>query len=162
MDIIIRKARYEDTKQVQHIANESWHATYEGIIPLEVQDNFLNSAYNDEQMKLRLERSILYVAEVTGEVVGFANYSFVQKGGKVELGAIYLLPEFQGKGIGSALLQQAITELEGVKEIYINVERDNKIGRNFYEAKGFEFVKEFEDELDGHILKTVRMVKKIS
>jgi len=161
MDITIRKARYKDTKQVQFISKESWHATYKGIIPLEVQDNFLKSAYNDDQMKLRLERSILYVAEVEDEVVGFANYSYVQKGGKVELGAIYLLPEFQGKGIGSALLQQAIDELEDVKEIYINVERDNKIGRTFYEAKGFEIVKEFEDELYGHILKTVRMVKKI-
>lgn len=161
MSITIRKMQYADTKQVQNIAKTTWNATYEGIIPLEVQNNFLNSAYNDEGMKQRLERSILYVAEVNGKVVGFANYSPVRDGGNVELAAIYLNPEFQGKGIGTALLQQAINELEGTKEIYINVAKENKIGMTFYEAKRFEIVKEFDDELDGYILRTVRMVKKI-
>lgn len=77
------------------------------------------------------------------------------------MGSIYLYPEYQGKGIGSALLQQGIKNLDGVKEIYINVEKDNQIGKTFYEAKGFEIVKEFDDEFDGHILKTVRMALKI-
>lgn len=79
---------YEDTKQVQSIAKTTWNATYEGIIPLEVQINFLKLNYSDESMKLRIERSIVYVAEVEGEIVGFANYSPVRDGGKVELAAI--------------------------------------------------------------------------
>lgn len=162
MDITIRKMNYEDTKQVQDIAKTTWNATYEGIIPLEVQNNFLNLNYSDESMMLRLERSIVYVAEVNGKVVGFANYSTVRDGGKVELAAIYLYPEFQGKGIGTALMQQAVKELKGIKEIYINVEKDNKIGMNFYEAKGFETVKESDEEFNGHILKQVRMVKKVT
>ena len=101
------------------------------------------------------------MAEIAGKIVGFANFSPVKEDGKAELGAIYLYPEQQGKGIGSALLQKGIDVLEGIKEIYINVERENKIGKTFYEAKGFEVVKEFDDEFDGHILKTVRMVLKV-
>ena len=116
---------YEDTKPVQKIAQTSWNATYVGIIPLEVQNNFLKLNYSDESMKQRIELSIVYVAEVEGKVVGFANYSKVRDGGKVELAAIYLYPEFQGKGIGTALLQQAVKDLEGIKEIYINVEKEN-------------------------------------
>ncbi|WP_210365414.1 GNAT family N-acetyltransferase [Bacillus sp. REN3] len=161
MNITIRKMQYEDTKQVQRIAKTTWNATYEGIIPLEVQNNFVKSNYSDESMKQRIERSIVYVAEVEGKVIGFANYSKVRDGGKVELAAIYIYPEYQGKGIGNALIQQAIKELIGIKEIYINVEKDNKIGMNFYEAKGFEIVKESDSEFDGHILKQVRMVKKV-
>lgn len=161
MKINIRRMHDEDIKQVQDIANTSWNATYKGIIPVKVQNNFLKSAYSDENMKRRLERSFLYVAEVEGKVVGFANYSPIKDGGKIELGAIYLYPQFQGLGIGTALLQQAIKEFEGVKEIYINVEKDNQIGKIFYKAKGFEMVEELEDVFDGHTLKTVRMVKKI-
>lgn len=101
-------------------------------------------------MKQRLERSILYVAEVDGIV-----------GGNVKLAAIYVNPEYQGKAIGTALLQQAINELEGTKEIYINVEKENQIGMTFYKAKGFEIVKQFDDDLDGHNLRTIRMDKKI-
>ena len=161
MNITIREMNYEDTNQVQKIAQTSWNATYEGIIPLEVQNNFLKLNYSDESMKQSIELSIVYVAEVEGKVVGFANYSKVRDDGKVELAAIYLYPEFQGKGIGTALLQQAVKDLEGIKEIYINVEKENKIGMNFYEAKGFEIVKESDEEFNGHILKQVRMVKKV-
>lgn len=157
----IRKMHHEDTEQVQGVAKTSWNATYEGIIPLEVQEKFLKSAYNAERMKQRLERSFIFVAEFNGSVVGFANFSPVKDDGKVELGAIYLYPEYQGKGIGSALLQQGIKDLEGIKEIYINVEKDNKIGKAFYDAKGFKVIKEFDDDFDGHILKTVRMALKV-
>lgn len=158
MDLIIRNMQPKDTKQIQDVAKVSWNATYEGIIPFEVQENFLKTNYNDESMQRRLERSFLFVAEIAGKIVGFANFSPVREDGKAELGAIYLYPEQQGKGIGSALLQKGIDVLDGIKEIYINVERENKIGKTFYEAKGFEVVKEFDDEFDGHILKTVRMV----
>lgn len=161
MAYVIRKMQQEDIKQVQDVAKTTWNATYEGIIPSEVQENFLKSAYNNERMKQRLERSTLFVAEVEGRVVGFANFSPVREDGKVELGAIYLYPEQQSNGLGSALLQKGIKELAGVNEIYTNVEKDNKIGKTFYKAKGFEVVKEFDDDFDGHILKTVRMLLKV-
>ncbi|MGA4518653.1 GNAT family N-acetyltransferase [Solibacillus silvestris] len=156
--VIIRKMHVEDIPQVQDVAKKSWNATYEGIIPFEIQEKFLKVAYNNDRMKQRLERSFLFVAEIDSNVVGFANFSPVNDDGKAELGAIYLYPEYQGKGIGSALLQKGINELEGVEEIYINVERDNEIGKSFYDAKGFQVLKEFDDDFEGHILKTVRMV----
>ncbi|MCM3214619.1 GNAT family N-acetyltransferase [Niallia taxi] len=161
MAYVIRKIKQEDITQVQDVAKTTWNATYEGIIPAEVQENFLKSAYNEDRMKQRIDSTTLYVAEVEGTVVGFANFSPVRENGKVELGAIYLYPEHQGKGIGSALVNAGIKDLDGVNEIYINVEKDNKIGKTFYEAKGFEVVKEFDDDFDGHILKTVRMVLKV-
>lgn len=156
--VIIRKMHVEDIPQVQDVAKKSWNATYEGIIPFEIQEKFLKVAYNNDRMKQRLERSFLFVAEIDSIVVGVANFSPVNDEGKAELGAIYLYPEYQGKGIGSALLQKGINELEGVEEIYINVERDNEIGKSFYDAKGFQVLKEFDDDFEGHILKTVRMV----
>lgn len=158
MNFIIREMDTEDTKQVQDVAKATWNATYEGIIPVNVQDNFLKSAYNDEMMKRRLEQSHLFVAVYDKQIVGFANFSPVDEEEKAELGAIYIYPEFQGKGIGSALLQKGINDLGDVKEIYINVEKENKIGKTFYEAKGFQIVDEFDDNFDGHILKTIRMV----
>lgn len=153
--------KLEDINQVQQVAKRSWNATYEGIIPLEVQENFLVSAYNNEMMKRRLERSLIIVSEWKDKIVGFANFSPVREHGKAELAAIYIYPEYQGKGIGTALLQEGIKNLESVKEIYINVEKDNNIGKNFYAAKGFSMIDEFDEEFDGHILKTIRMVLKL-
>lgn len=161
MGFVIRKMKEEDIKQVQLVAKTSWNYTYDGIIPLEIQENFLKSAYNDAMMHRRLERTIIFIAEVDEKIVGFANYSPVKDEGKVELAAIYLYPEYQGKGLGTSLLEEGINNLEGVNEIFINVEKENKIGTTFYEAKGFKVVSEFDDDFDGHILKTVRMVLKV-
>ncbi|WP_028392416.1 GNAT family N-acetyltransferase [Bacillus cihuensis] len=158
MEFTIRPMQKEDIKQVQQVAKTSWHTTYEGIIPYEIQEGFLKIAYSDEMMQARLEQSIIFVSEVKGKIVGFANYSPVKGGGETELGAIYLFSEYQGKGIGTALLNEGIKNIAGVKAIFINVEKENKIGKIFYKAKGFEVVAEFDDNFDGHLLKTVRMV----
>lgn len=154
----IRSMQDTDISQVQQVAKISWNKTYKGIIPPKIQEDFLKAAYNQEMMKKRLERSIIFVAESENKVIGFANFSPVRKEGQVELSAIYLYPEYQGQGIGTSLLHQGITSLKGAKEIFINVEKENKIGQIFYKAKGFKVISEFDDNFDGHILKTLRMV----
>ncbi|MGG4013203.1 N-acetyltransferase family protein [Bacillus smithii] len=161
MKWIIRKMEKEDIEQVQQVAKRSWNDTYEGIIPHKIQESFLRSAYHDEMMLRRLEQSFIFVSEANGKVVGFANFSPVKENGTTELLAIYLLPEYQGKGIGTALLKEGIKNLTGAKKVFVDVEKENQIGTNFYKAKGFEIVSEFDDDFDGHILKTVRMVLKI-
>ncbi|WP_132746362.1 GNAT family N-acetyltransferase [Scopulibacillus darangshiensis] len=150
-----------DIQHVQQVAKTSWNHTYEGIIPLDIQEGFLKYAYNDEMMQRRLEGSHLFVSEVDKGIVGFANFSTVNEDGEVELSAIYLYPEYQGKGIGTSLLQEAIKNLEGPKKVFVNVEKENKIGIAFYKSKGFKVVTEFDDNFDGHILKTVRMVLEV-
>ena len=157
MEYSIRKMKYDDIKQVQEVAKTSWNATYEGIIPFDIQERFLNSAYSDEMMQKRLNVSFLYVAEIDGKIVGFANFSPIKEEGIVELGAIYLLPQHQGEGIGTALLNEGLKNLEGAKSVYISVEKENRTGKNFYRAKGFQVVSEFDDNLEGHITTMLRM-----
>ncbi|RKQ18862.1 GNAT family N-acetyltransferase [Oceanobacillus bengalensis] len=151
----------KDISQVQHVARVSWNATYEGIIPLDVQNNFLKNAYSDRNMKRRLKYTTIFVAEVNSAIVGFANYSPTSNEGVTTLGAIYIYPEYQGLGIGSALLHTGIEQMGDVKEVQLNVEKNNRIGMRFYRAKGFEKIKEYEDNFDGHILHTVEMALKV-
>lgn len=162
MAIQVRKMKKKDIQHVQHVAKTSWHDTYQGIIPRHIQDNFLQQAYSNQAMKQRLKNSYLFVAETDGDIIGFANYLPSDEYGKVELGAIYLLPEFQGKGAGTALLQEGIKKMQGVREIHLSVEKNNTAAKMFYEAKGFEVVSEFDEDFAGHILRTVRMVLKVN
>lgn len=104
MSLTIRKATIDDKEKVKNIAKITWNSTYEGIIPLEVQNKFLQENYSNESIKIRIERSVLYVADTEGEVVGFANFSNANNDGIVELSAIYVYPNHQGNGIGSAFL----------------------------------------------------------
>ncbi|WP_416144778.1 GNAT family N-acetyltransferase [Planococcus koreensis] len=158
MGFHIRDMDKKDIKAVQNVARESWKSTYNGIIPMEIQETFLGSAYSDGMMHKRLEVSSLYVAEVSGEVVGFANFSTVKQGNIAELGAIYLLSEYQGEGIGTALLREGIKNLNGAQSLIADVEKENKSGLTFYKAKGFHIHSEFNDNLDGLITKMARMV----
>ncbi|WP_077296981.1 GNAT family N-acetyltransferase [Virgibacillus pantothenticus] len=157
MNFNIRKMEEADIEAVQEVATTSWHTTYDGIIPIEIQDTFLVGAYSKEMLIRRLEGSHFFIAVVDGKVIGFANYAPVTDKGTMELAAIYVLPDYQGVGIGSALLEAGIAISEGA-EIYINVEKENTIGRRFYERKGFKVVEEFTENFAGHLLQTIRMV----
>ncbi|WP_425435881.1 N-acetyltransferase family protein [Oceanobacillus senegalensis] len=147
----------KDISEVQHVAKISWNSTYEGIIPVDIQNNFLKDAYSCKTMKRRLKHTTIFVAEVEGKVVGFANYSPVSRDGSTILGAIYIYPEYQGMGIGSHFLQKGVEEL-GATKIQLNVEKNNHIGMRFYKKKGFEEVDEYEDELGGYPIHSIKMV----
>ena len=94
--------------------------------------------------------------------LGFSSFfSNVKKGGEVELSSIYLLPTVWGKGIGSQLLAYGIEQLSP-SAIYINLEAENQVGKQFYIARNFQMVEEFGADFEGHTLNTVRMVLNIN
>src|SRR5699024_4331872 len=161
MDVIVRHMQEKDIQQVQQVAQTSWHDTYADIVSFEARDSFLQAAYNESVMQNRMENSFFYVAEVEEKIVGLANFTPVTEKGKTELIAIYLYPEQQGTGIGTALLDEGLHHIKGVKEVMVDVEKENEKGNTFYKAKGFEVSDEFEENFAGSILKTVRMVLKI-
>ena len=156
MDLIIRPMEEKDIPEVQYVAKKSWNHTYYGIIPREVQNNFLNSAYSHEMLKKRLEQ-IIFVAEDKGKIVGFVNLNETNKPNTYDLTAIYLLPDYQEKGIGTQLIEHSIQELEVFEEIFLEVEKSNINAVNFYKKLGFKIVDEYDDEFDGHVLKTLEM-----
>ena len=52
--VVIRKMNEQDISDVKEVAKVSWHSTYEGIIPRQVQDQFLAQAYNEDMLQRRL------------------------------------------------------------------------------------------------------------
>ncbi|WP_112179885.1 MULTISPECIES: N-acetyltransferase [Paraliobacillus] len=157
MDFIIRIMEEKDIKQVQNIAKLTWHATYEGIIPFVIQDKFLGAAYSDESMIKRLKQSDLYIATSGDLILGFANFYSLKEKGEVELGAIYIHPDLQARGLGTALLNKGINKSKTTEKIFLDVEKENLPGINFYKAKGFNVLHEFDDNLYGHHTKMLRM-----
>ncbi|GAA0454335.1 GNAT family N-acetyltransferase [Alkalibacillus silvisoli] len=159
METMIRSLEKSDIRALQHVAKESWHYTYERIIPRRIQDTFLKQAYSDENMERRLDRGGIWVAENQNGIVGFLNLTPVNDHGESHLVAIYLLPEHLGYGTGTKLLQTGLNQLQGLKRLYVDVEKENEIGLRFYEAKGFHVIKEYDEDFEGYTLKTLQMVK---
>ena len=69
----------------------------------------------------------------------------------------YLHPDMHGKGIGTVLLLEGLRMLPNLSALFICVEKENKLGLHFYQAKGFVTIEEF----DGHLLKTIKLVKQL-
>lgn len=143
---------------VRKVARVTWHHTYASSIPEPVRVRFLDSFYSDEALGQRADRSLLLIAERGGAVVGFGNFFESRLDPKeAELAALYILPEAQAAGIGTMLLGEGIGRLDGVKRLFANVERTNRTGLAFYEARGFRVVGETEELFFGHALRTVKM-----
>ncbi|GIV95903.1 MAG: N-acetyltransferase [Herpetosiphonaceae bacterium] len=156
MSIEIRRMTLEDITAVQEVARITWAHTYEGIIPSHIQEQFLNAAYSPAALQRRLENDIFLLAVQHGHVVGFADFAEIRTGG-VELAAIYILPEAQGKGIGTRLLRAGIEALGSRPSLRVVVERDNRAARLFYEARGFQLIREYSEIVFGHSFSLVEM-----
>jgi ribosomal protein S18 acetylase RimI-like enzyme len=154
----IREATAADVGAIQQIAHETWSSTYEGIIPRDVQQRALASWYATASLanQIELAGSLLLLAETKETAVGFAQFT-VRPGELGELARIYVLPSYQGTGIGSRLLERGLTWLRalGVRRLIVEVEELNPIGRGFYDHHGFTELRVHKEDLFGHELSTV-------
>jgi GNAT superfamily N-acetyltransferase len=71
----------------------------------------------------------VWVAEIDGQVAGYAARD------AAELNALYVLPGYQGRGVGSALLDRAKDRSPG--ELWLWTFQRNAPARRFYERHGF-------------------------
>lgn len=151
-EITIRPAVASDATGIERVARRTWNATYANIILPENQERLLGRWYAPAALQeaIALERSRLFVATLRETAIGFAQF-FVRAGEdrNGELSRIYVLPEYQRAGIGGRFLAEGIAFLTqaGVAHLFVVVEKDNPIGRRFYEKHGFLLVREFTTEL---------------
>lgn len=137
----IRKATLADAKGIARVHVDSWLATYRNIVP----DTYLNQLTYDEREQLwdeNLKADNNFVAESDdGEILGFADGGKERTGKYTklngELYSIYILPEFQGQGVGKLLMERVVNELkeQGMDSMLIWVLKENR-SRGFYEKMG--------------------------
>lgn len=142
--ITIREATPRDADDIARVHAESTRTTYQGIMA----DEYLASMKVDEWTERRRkdledagDHDVTYVAEVDGQIVGWARGGPERSDDKEyagELYAIYLLQTNQRKGIGRRLISTMAKHLieEGMTSMLLWVLAENEGGRRFYEALG--------------------------
>ena len=131
-----------------------YHAIYipEGITPPPFE------IINQPELQVYIERfgeqdgDICLVAEFDSKIVGAVWVRIMNDYGHVSDDmpslAISLLPEFRGKGIGTALMQsmQEIVSKQGYKGISLSVQKQN-YATNMYRKLGFNTIEDKDEEL---------------
>ncbi len=84
----------------------------------------------------------MIVAKDGDRVVGFAGYGASRDDdldGAGEVFAIYILPDYYGKGVGYRLMKEAVARLEDHDRIAVWVLKENERAIRFYERFGYRF-----------------------
>lgn len=162
----IRAAESSDSEGIARVHTRSWQSAYRGLLPDEWLDA-LRWQDRKERWDTILEQSstnTVYVAtNGEQEVIGFASAGAsrdedIDQDKVHELYAIYLTPEYWGKGVGSALFLAVMREVpETAKRLELWVLEENIRGRRFYESQGFTLDGATKlAEIDGYQLEEVR------
>lgn len=155
---MIRRMIEEDIAAVQHIARETWKATYQELLPQPVQQKFLDSAYSTPMLLKRMEKTEVLIAECDGRAVGFFNMTRIDEDGDAELTALYILPDYQRQGFGVELFEAALTLLDNASKLFVYVDDLNDPAKAFYEKLGFELLEVFDEDFEGIAVETAQYV----
>ncbi len=117
----VRLARDDDAAAIARVHVETWQSTYAGLIPdkyLVRMGNLLERRPHHVSLAPTV-RETTFVAEADGAVVGFASFGPARRGGlradprfDGEIYTLYVLPDYQGQGLGGALLRRAFSALD--------------------------------------------------
>lgn len=142
----MRRATPSHAPAIRAIADAAWRDTYRDLLRPETIDWFLDRAYAEDRVALRIERDETWVAELDDAVVAFAESSV--KADRVTLVAIYADPGRRNLGLGTALLA-AITGAHPGLPVAADVLLGNALGEAFYIARGFVPAEDVDEELGG-------------
>jgi GNAT superfamily N-acetyltransferase len=129
----IRPAKKDDVETLLAIQREAAVDAFAHVYPPErypFPDDAIREVWTEALADPEVE---VYVAEVDGAAVGAVSV------GRGYLGTLYVLPAYQGRGVGSALHDLALERLRalGFEEARLWTLEGNASGRRFYEQRGW-------------------------
>jgi ribosomal-protein-alanine N-acetyltransferase len=114
----------------------------EGIVPVEAELFAGDPPWTAEQFRSELagmpDTRWYIVAEIDGRLAGYAGLMVV--GGTADVQTLAVVPAFQRRGLGAALLEALIDEARDRRagEVLLEVRADNAPALALYERHGFE------------------------
>jgi len=144
-EITLRNWTEEDFQTVRNILLVTWKDAYHFIPEKDIiihLDNFYSETKLLELFNDHRTNGIL--AEIENKPVGWMKLFDNQLAEKFFISSLYVLPGFQGYGIGRKLLLKAEETASKLKhdKVWLGVMKDNVKTLEWYRRIGFQFVEE--------------------
>lgn len=138
---IYRQATPEDVQGIQHVLSTTWEVTYTYLKP-ETIAQVKSTWHSTEFLAKQIKNTAFYfpIALEKDRVVGIAT-SGMRVEGVIDLFRFYVLPEYQGRGIGTQLLKMVEQHYPKATKIQVYVDVLNDSGLKYYEGRGFKKVR---------------------
>ena len=139
----IRKLEKAELHFVREVADVVWPITFREILSQEQIVYMMKMMYAPDVMDREFDEGVSFYGVFDGtRAIGYLTMGEYDKPCTMKLHKCYLLPEFQGRGIGSQMLAFAkkIAAEQGYNHLRLNVNRNNAKAIKAYLRNGFKTV----------------------
>jgi diamine N-acetyltransferase len=166
MSIRISKATIEDIPTIRELADAIWPPTFGDILSSAQIEYMLEMMYSEQAIKRQiteLNHVFLFINE-NKKTLGYISYELNYKNStQTKIHKIYLLPETQGKGLGTMLMKEVekLAVENKQNSLTLNVNKYNK-ALHFYHKLGYQTTgNENIDIGNGFLMEDAILVKEI-
>jgi GNAT superfamily N-acetyltransferase len=131
--MMIRLCQEKDIREMCDIINEAAKA-YDGVI---ADDCYHEPYMSEEELRREMKRVMFYGWEDDGSLVGVMGIEPVKDVTLIRHS--YVLPEYQGRGIGKALLKHLI-KMTRTRRLLVGTWADASWAISFYRMQGFNLM----------------------
>ncbi len=146
MDITIRPIQNDDLPAVREITWGAWMQAYSRFIPEADLLVYFNQQYSLEALAQLFSSPDVtgFMGLVSGKPAGYIKTSFESSENRFYITSVYVLPDYQGRGLGKMLFAEALwcARHYAVREVWIGVMVANTEALAWYEKLGFQFIRE--------------------
>lgn len=159
-------ANIENIPTIVDLAYKTWFVTYENIISKEQIEYMFGEMYTPEAILKQMEflKHQFLIIYSDDAPLGFASFSEIieLEPTTYKLHKLYLLPEAQGKNLGSILINEVenIARNANAEYLILNVNRNNS-AYHFYLKNGYEVRESIDIPFAEFVLNDYVMEKKL-
>lgn len=145
MEFIVRDWLETDLVKIKELLQITWLDAYT-FIPHEDLLCYLENNYNEKKFHETFldKNNFGFVVESNNQIVAYLRNHINEEEKRFYVTSLYVLPSYQGFGLGNLLLNKAeeIAKRLEYYEIWLGVMSENIKSINWYKKKGFHFVEE--------------------
>ena len=147
MELLFRLCTPQDVEELRQLSIKTYYETFAHLCAPEDMDAYLTEAYDREKLRREMEdaHSDFYFLFADEKLAGYLklneapSQSDINDETSLEIERIYVSKEFQGKGLGACLMNQAMSIARERKKrfAWLGVWEKNENALGFYKKNGF-------------------------